>query len=131
MVFPAKITSAAEDLDGMKGLLKWKGVMFVPNVDSDSKTRFQSPECGLPWHDCEVFMVELTRGWNSRLGFSLHSRDNFTVISMVHPDSVAAKDGRLKRGDVLIMIEHYVSKSQHLKVVGFQKSLNFEAVIRH
>lgn len=49
-------------------------------------------------------MVELTRGWNSRLGFSLQSRDNFTVISMVHPDSVAAKDGRLEQGDVLIMV---------------------------
>ena len=49
-------------------------------------------------------MVELTRGWNSRLGFSLQSEGNQTVISVVHPDSVAAKDGRLKEGDVLIMV---------------------------
>lgn len=54
MVFPAGISSAAKDVDGVKGLLKWKGVMFVPNVDSDNKTRFQSPESGLPWHDCKV-----------------------------------------------------------------------------
>lgn len=49
-------------------------------------------------------MVELTRGWNSRLGFSLQPEGNRTVISVVHPDSVAAKDGRLKQGDVLMMV---------------------------
>lgn len=49
-------------------------------------------------------MVELTRGWNSRLGFSLQSQNNATIISMVHPDSVAAKDGRLRQGDILIMV---------------------------
>lgn len=52
----------------------------------------------------QVFMVELTRGWNSRLGFSLQAEGNRTVISVVHPDSVAAKDGRLKQGDVLLMV---------------------------
>lgn len=49
-------------------------------------------------------MVELTRGWNSRLGFSLQSEGENTVISVVHPDSVAAKDGRLKQGDIVIMV---------------------------
>jgi len=52
----------------------------------------------------QVFMVELTRGWNSRLGFSLQPERDRTVISVVHPDSVAAKDGRLKQGDVLLMV---------------------------
>jgi len=52
----------------------------------------------------QVFMVELTRGWNSRLGFSLQPEGDHTVISVVHPDSVAAKDGRLKQGDVLLMV---------------------------
>ena len=52
----------------------------------------------------QVFMVELTRGWNSRLGFSLQPEGNHTVISVVHRDSVAAKDGRLKQGDVLLMV---------------------------
>lgn len=50
-------------------------------------------------------MVELTRGWNSRLGFSLQPEGESTVISVVHPDSVAARDGRLKQGDVLIMVK--------------------------
>lgn len=52
----------------------------------------------------QVFMVELTRGWNSRLGFSLQPEGSRTVISVVHPDSVAAKDGRLRQGDVLLMV---------------------------
>jgi C-terminal processing protease CtpA/Prc len=53
-------------------------------------------------------MVELTRGWNSRLGFSLQSEGENTVISVVHPDSVAAKDGRLKEGDILIMVRSII-----------------------
>lgn len=55
-------------------------------------------------------MVELTRGWNSRLGFSLQSEGDRTVISVVHADSVAAKDGRLKQGDVLLMVskQYYI-----------------------
>lgn len=100
----------AEDPAGSKGLLKWKGVMFAPD-DGIDKTenkeqkitnlaaRIKNVEQG-----SEVFMVELTRGWNSRLGFSLQPEGNRTVISVVHPDSVAAKDGRLKQGDVLMMV---------------------------
>jgi len=58
-------------------------------------------------------MVELTRGWNSRLGFSLQPEGNRTVISVVHPDSVAAKDGRLKQGDVLLMVSQIDSISMN------------------
>lgn len=58
----------------------------------------------------QVFMVELTRGWNSRLGFSLQPEGNCTVISVVHPDSVAAKDGRLRQGDVLLMVSLFHRK---------------------
>ena len=57
-------------------------------------------------------MVELTRGWNSRLGFSLQPQGEDTVISVVHPDSVASKDGRLKQGDILIMVSIEVTKSK-------------------
>nr|CAD7428477.1 unnamed protein product [Timema monikensis] len=51
-----------------------------------------------------VFMVELTRGWNSRLGFSLQSDGSDTYISAIYADSVAAKDGRLRAGDQVIMV---------------------------
>ncbi|KAI4496243.1 hypothetical protein M0804_000053 [Polistes exclamans] len=114
---PGKILGT-EDPAGSKGLLKWKGVMFAPNddmnenekdenkVDDDNKDTLDSAVSSENQDEQgnEVFMVELTRGWNSRLGFSLKSEDNQTVISVVHPDSVAARDGRLRQGDVLLMV---------------------------
>lgn len=48
--------------------------------------------------------VELNRGWNSRLGFSLHQQGNQTAISAIYADSVAARDGRLKTGDVIVEV---------------------------
>jgi len=53
---------------------------------------------------CKVFMVELTRGWNSRLGFSLRGDGHHTYISAIYADSVAAKDGRLQPGDQVLMV---------------------------
>lgn len=94
-------------------MLKWKGVMFAPDDGIDKTENEEKPEedttdSAVPNKDfeqgTEVFMVELTRGWNSRLGFSLQPEGSRTVISVVHPDSVAAKDGRLKQGDVLMMV---------------------------
>ncbi|XP_031631093.1 putative uncharacterized protein DDB_G0282133 isoform X2 [Contarinia nasturtii] len=54
----------------------------------------------------EIITVELSRGWNSRLGFSLQSNPNSmqTQISAIYNDSVAAKDGRLKVGDKILMV---------------------------
>ena len=49
-------------------------------------------------------MVELTRGWNSRLGFSLRGDGHHTYISAIYADSVAAKDGRLQPGDQVLMV---------------------------
>ena len=46
----------------------------------------------------------MNRGWNSRLGFSIQSRDNKTVIVAIYADSVAAKDGRLKIGDQILKV---------------------------
>ncbi|XP_063990218.1 uncharacterized protein LOC135169289 [Diachasmimorpha longicaudata] len=105
---PGKVLSG-EDPGGSKGLLKWKGVMFAPHDEdegdmAESTEREKMREESLQREGYDVFMVELTRGWNSRLGFSLQADVNGTAISMVHPDSVAAKDGRLKQGDVLIMV---------------------------
>ncbi|XP_017887824.1 protein PFC0760c-like isoform X2 [Ceratina calcarata] len=115
---PGKVLGT-EDPGGSKGLLKWKGVMFAPDdegnkkeekgneekkqeVDTTDSAKIKTDE-NLE-QGTKVFMVELTRGWNSRLGFSLQSEGNRTVISVVHPDSVASKDGRLKQGDVLMMV---------------------------
>lgn len=81
----------------------------------DIRTEIQSENCFFSKSKIlilifsQVFMVELTRGWNSRLGFSLQAEGENTVISVVYPDSVAAKDGRLKQGDILIMVKFYHS----------------------
>lgn len=50
--------------------------------------------------------VELNRGWNSRLGFSVQSHPDSgqSYISAVYSDSVAARDGRLRRGDVILQV---------------------------
>lgn len=48
----------------------------------------------------------MSRGWNSRLGFSLRNEPNSmqTTISAIYSDSVAAKDGRLRVGDKILMV---------------------------
>ncbi|PSN46134.1 hypothetical protein C0J52_12070, partial [Blattella germanica] len=80
--------------EGSRGLLKWKGVVFTP--ESDEVEELGSSNV--------VFMVELTRGWNSRLGFSLRGDGRNTYISAIYADSVAAKDGRLQAGDQVLMV---------------------------
>lgn len=54
----------------------------------------------------QIVTVELNRGWNSRLGFSVQSHPDSgqSYISAVYNDSVAARDGRLRRGDVILQV---------------------------
>lgn len=51
----------------------------------------------------------MTRGWNSRLGFSLQNGANGTdtEIVAIYEDSLAARDGRLKVGDVILEVSHF------------------------
>lgn len=94
--------------EGRTGLLKWKGVVFTPEDDTDSVS--SSPlddtasQSTMEDNNGQVFTVELNRGWNSRLGFSLQNQGEFTVISAIYNDSVAAKNGKLKTGDRVIMV---------------------------
>lgn len=62
----------------------------------------------------QIVTVELNRGWNSRLGFSLQTDANkgSTYISAIYNDSVAARDGRLKVGDQILMVNIF-SKDRH------------------
>uniref|UniRef100_A0A182MW12 PDZ domain-containing protein n=1 Tax=Anopheles culicifacies TaxID=139723 RepID=A0A182MW12_9DIPT len=65
--------------------------------------------CGTDSEGNQIFTVELNKGWNSRLGFSLKQETAAngsirTIISAIYRDSVAARDGRLRVGDVLIMV---------------------------
>ncbi|XP_054266595.1 tyrosine-protein phosphatase non-receptor type 13 isoform X3 [Macrosteles quadrilineatus] len=95
--------------DGSKGLLKWKGVVFTPDDGTETATA-TSPDDSISQitevdgKENQVLVVELNRGWNSRLGFSLQQSGRDTLISAIHPDSVASRDGRLKVGDQLIMV---------------------------
>lgn len=54
----------------------------------------------------KIIAVELNRGWNSRLGFSLQYNPDTkqTFISAIYNDSVAAKDGRLRVGDQILRV---------------------------
>ncbi|XP_073991444.1 tyrosine-protein phosphatase non-receptor type 13-like isoform X2 [Rhodnius prolixus] len=122
-------------VEGTKSLLKWKGVLFTGDEDDDNNSGIgidgQSthstvasssqemvvanlPQPDIPDHDSsidqpqeyQVVLVELNRGWNSRLGFSLQksAEGGGSVISAIYPDSVASRDGRLRIGDRLINV---------------------------
>lgn len=83
--------SKGEGSDHKDNFVKWKGVVF-------------SAERDLLENDAQILNIELNRGWNSRLGFSLQEVDGCTCVSAVYPDSVAAKDGRIKPGDCLLRV---------------------------
>lgn len=94
----------------------------------------------------QIVTVELHRGWNSRLGFSLQCEPNNssttatpstttngnnqneknTFISAIYNDSVAARDGRLKVGDQVLMV--CVCLSSHLEYI-FKSQIHFTHMI--
>ncbi|XP_038104235.1 uncharacterized protein LOC6049292 isoform X2 [Culex quinquefasciatus] len=61
---------------------------------------------GLDGDGNKIFTVELNKGWNSRLGFSLKQDPDSRrpAISAIYSESVAAKDGRLRVGDQLLTV---------------------------
>lgn len=88
--FAMEVTKG-EQSNERENLVKWKGVVF-------------SAERDLMENDAQVLNIELNRGWNSRLGFSLQEIDGCTCVSAVYQDSVAARDGRIKPGDCLLRV---------------------------
>lgn len=96
------------DSDGPtnQGLLKWKGVVFTPDSEDDDSSTQHSPADSPSSQKPKLVTLELNRGWNSRLGFSLQQQDDQTIISAIYADSVAAKDGRLKIGDVVVEVNN-------------------------
>lgn len=87
-----RVTKGEQPVDA-DNLVKWKGVVF-------------SAERDLIDNDAQILNIELNRGWNSRLGFSLQEVDGCTCVSAVYQDSVAARDGRIKTGDCLLRVRY-------------------------
>ena len=106
-----------------KGLLKWKGVVLCPNEGDEEEDEEEEERWSPDGRECcegeeppttqnqshsspeqGLFTVELSRRWCSRLGFSIEGRGGKTYIKAIYPDSVAAKDGRLRVGDELVMV---------------------------
>ncbi|XP_063359936.1 uncharacterized protein LOC134649151 isoform X1 [Cydia amplana] len=117
------MTSDGEVKDD-SGLKKWKAVALSPDserkakearapskpkeVETVQKENIQPDPHNLDSNLSEptIVTVELNRGWNSRLGFSVqsHPESGQSYISAVYSDSVAARDGRLRRGDVILQV---------------------------
>ncbi|XP_013180222.1 PREDICTED: uncharacterized protein LOC106126858 isoform X2 [Papilio xuthus] len=123
----AVLTSSSEVAsDGYKddgnGLKKWKGVALSPDnerkmiPETQPKPKVmdvaqkENVKPGPPQENVNneptIVTVELNRGWNSRLGFSVqsHPESGQSYISAVYSDSVAARDGRLRPGDVILQV---------------------------
>ncbi|XP_047513173.1 uncharacterized protein LOC125055023 isoform X2 [Pieris napi] len=123
-VLHSSTTDSASDKDEGNGLKKWKGVALSPDnerkikplvTDAIPKPKIDTvqkeninPEPPVEAESTEptIVTVELNRGWNSRLGFSVqsHPESGQSYISAVYSDSVAARDGRLRRGDVILQV---------------------------
>ncbi|XP_075974926.1 uncharacterized protein LOC142975760 isoform X2 [Anticarsia gemmatalis] len=128
-------TSSDGHKDDDKGLKKWKGVALSPDnerknivppkvqaveppppppppmkpaeIDTVQKENVKpEPPKDSTSNEPTIVTVELNRGWNSRLGFSVqsHPESGQSYISAVYSDSVAARDGRLRRGDVILQV---------------------------
>ncbi|KAL4713345.1 hypothetical protein ACJJTC_006813 [Scirpophaga incertulas] len=116
-------SSDGDAKDENNGLKKWKRVALSP----DNERKAKGPPLPQKPKDIEavqkenvkpnsqneqtsteptIVTVELNRGWNSRLGFSVqsHPESGQSYISAVYSDSVAARDGRLRRGDVILQV---------------------------
>ncbi|XP_072938604.1 uncharacterized protein [Epargyreus clarus] len=120
----AVITSSSDAADTHKDdgncLKKWKGVALSP--DNERKVKIEPAKAPEPEpvqmenvdpepsenmsSEPTIVTVELNRGWNSRLGFSVqsHPESAQSYISAVYRDSVAARDGRLQPGDVILQV---------------------------
>ncbi|XP_058176237.1 uncharacterized protein LOC131291066 [Anopheles ziemanni] len=81
----------------------------TPTTEIELYEHYAALALGRDTEGCEIFTADLHKGWNSRLGFSLKSEPDGsgrarTVISAIHPDSVASRNGRLRVGDVLLSV---------------------------
>lgn len=74
----------------------------------------------------------MNRGWNSRLGFSVTKceNDGHIYISAVYEDSVAARDGRLRKNDRILSVNDEIieGKEKH-EVIDLLRTIRGAIVI--
>ncbi|KAL3277666.1 hypothetical protein HHI36_013012 [Cryptolaemus montrouzieri] len=97
---PIKAAPQKQHVDDDLNARKWKAAILEEVEEPKQKTA----DFIRPREENEILAIELNRGWNSRLGFSLQGAAGVTYVSAVYADSVAAKDGRLKPGDRVIRV---------------------------
>nr|XP_029736242.1 uncharacterized protein LOC109397657 isoform X2 [Aedes albopictus] len=81
----------------------------------------------------KIFTVELNKGWSSRLGFSLQQEPETkrTVVSAIYSESVAAKDGRLRVGDQLLMVnEESVESMSTTQIINLLRIIRGSICLR-
>ncbi|KAB7499009.1 FERM and PDZ domain-containing protein 2 [Armadillidium nasatum] len=113
-------------------LIKWKGVVFTPEAEK-SETSLPDVEEFFTEQESGILTIEMTRGWNSRLGFSLQNGANGTdtEIVAIYEDSLAARDGRLKVGDVILEVnEHDVREWKTQDVIDLLRKTRGRIVFK-
>lgn len=118
--------SAFTVLDSIKILLKHfffnfvsKAVLLlVLKIKRNGNWRFYCSN--FDYFELQIITIELSRGWNSRLGFSLQGIPNTTqtIVSAIYSNSVAAKDGRLRVGDILLTVNRIDSLLESLRLLN-------------
>ncbi|XP_063704457.1 uncharacterized protein LOC134833898 isoform X2 [Culicoides brevitarsis] len=139
--------------NGSNGLLKWKGAMLAGDAEQDEReemaktpnsesicdvtvisqhelSRSSSNQSIIDSEGNQLITVELNRGWNSRLGFSVTKDGGHIYISAVYADSVAARDGRLRKNDRILTVndESVDGKEKH-EVIDLLRTIRGAIVI--
>ncbi|XP_050299748.1 uncharacterized protein LOC126738440 isoform X2 [Anthonomus grandis grandis] len=90
-----------EETDTIK---RKKGILKKDSTNRDNKADATKCSVAPMEEEFEILAIEMNRGWNSRLGFSLQGAAGVTYVSAVYAGSVAARDGRIKPGDRIIKV---------------------------
>ncbi|KAL1490799.1 hypothetical protein ABEB36_013434 [Hypothenemus hampei] len=100
-----KTTSRSQQKEETDTIKRKKGILKKDSSYKKIETKTEVDDKAVPMkEEFEILAIELNRGWNSRLGFSLQGAAGVTYVSAVYADSVAAKDGRIKPGDRIIKV---------------------------
>uniref|UniRef100_A0A336LIM6 CSON002927 protein n=1 Tax=Culicoides sonorensis TaxID=179676 RepID=A0A336LIM6_CULSO len=108
----------------------------IPSISNSSRILSRSTsidnDINIDSEGKQLITVELNRGWNSRLGFSItkDKNDGHIYISAVYVDSVAARDGRLRKYDrILTVNEELIEGKEKHEVIDLLRTLRGSIVI--